>query len=304
MTRKQKIIILFLISFPVFLVGYFLVSKQTSTEPKTALQEQKPLIKIKETEKGINPHQKEIEATDTNLYIDNDTLSKKTSDSPYTSPYELPHELYLKHIKLAEDGIPESQYYVYLALRVCRGAQLTYEGLIKRQEKFPKHSLSMEKEFKKCEKFAALLNKNNSYANKSFKELADLWYEISFENEYPLAISNKMMYDNSNSYSNYEKRTALQNTIKLGRYEGYSDVHLYYRVRAFKKRDVTRSHLGAWGAITCDKSEACSISEYLKKYKMYLSYSEYKKLNEKFESIKDSIERKAWDELEIFEEQD
>jgi len=306
MTRKQKIMILFFISIPVFVVGYFLVSKQITTQlsltNKTVIQEQSPQIKVKENEPKVSYNKQELEITDTDSEIDNASLSKTTSASFYASPYEFPHELYTKHITLAENGIPENQFYVHLALKQCDSAPLTYEELIEFQEKSPRSSMYLEKRFKKCEELAAILNKNTSYANRSFKELYDMWKEIAFENEYPLAVSSKIMWDNSNSYSDEEKRTALQNTIKLERYEGYSDVLIYYRVRAIKSRDVSNNHILAWGALTCDKNEACSISKYLKRYQMYISPSEYKKLNETFESIKDSIERKAWSELEIFKE--
>jgi len=220
---------------------------------------------------------KEIEITDANSDIDNSSQTKTTSASFIAFSYGLPRDLYLKHIKLAEDGMPESQYYAYIALRQCSYVPLTYEGLVKSQEKFPRSTLNLEKRFKKCKKFAALLNKNTSYANRSFKELADMWKDIAFDNEYPLAISNKMMFDNTNSYSIDDKRTALQNTIRLGRYEGYNHVSLYYLVQSIRSKDVSRIDSRAWIALTCYANEACSMSEYLKVMQWELKPFEFKK---------------------------
>jgi ferritin len=136
----------------------------------------------------------------------------------------------------------------------------------------------------------------------SYSELGEMWKTRAFDNEYQLAISRVKVVENNGNYPLNEQRASLQNSIQLGRYEGYIHVAHYYLMQRLYGRGNHMKQSMAWAAMACYQNEACSISEYMEENQLDLELSDFREMNNLFESIKDSIERKAWDELDIFKD--
>jgi len=209
-------------------------------------------------------------------------------------PYGLPLDLYNKHIQLARNGVAESQYFVHIAVQKCVGTASSYQELYEAIEQAPQYSITMENRFNDCQALMETLEKKNNSTQNNVRDTANHWLEKAKEKDYPLAISLEVILQRSESYSEQEKKIALQNSIKMRRYEGYSHVATYYGNRGDNLLSTS------WLAVSCIANAKCSLEMFKEEASLYMTLDNFLELDKKIEHIQNSLDSGELDELEVF----